>query len=665
MKTGMKNFLIWLMACLLPSTALFAKGETVLTHLQQIHSNASMLNIDKVVLSDTATEMYFTAKGKINSSFQFAPTTYLSDEKDRRYHLKAASGLKIGEYCQIPRSGQMEFRLIFAPMPKDTKIFDLIEGTDPGMYQILGIHSKKSKVKIPVTEDAVDADEISEAMFSDGKAFLSGQIKDYENDWKARILFFEYNRYGANLVQTYEESRICTIINPDGTFEAELPLDHPVWGKMILGNTPAAVPFYVRPGDTLRLMIKGWRKNALEVDYESSHPKGGLANLMKYQNVPVAYPTWDEVTRNGQDLEGEAFVEAIEKKLNENMRIRDYVIWKYGLSPFEAHLLKNRCRMQFANRSIFLADYWFQKKVVFPKGPEMKKEYYTGYDYSAYKFLSLIPWDDPSLSFLPINEFSPFNLLFYPLRNASSYAYYTCSPLTDNKGWIRKDLMEDSLQVETLRSLSGVKDTPWLMQSFLTKKFCIWKTDFTPAEHEMFVEGLSAYLTYPFFKRKIRELSIEMQRNTSPVFEMPEGKGRELMKKLVDKYKGRNVQVIFLSSYDDDLSFVVNNDVVNLLRSNVGNDNRDLQFLAIINKDSYPDEASVEHVIRDLNGTAIEVISGEEFVSLQKLFCFAYSPKQTTLDRNGLVFKQPLDMRYETMFRTQFSQLLKDESEIK
>lgn len=97
MKTGMKNFLIWLIACLLPSTALFAKGETVLTHVQQIHSNASMLNIDKVVLSDTATEMYFTAKGKINSSFQFAPTTYLSDEKDRRYHLKAASGLKIGE----------------------------------------------------------------------------------------------------------------------------------------------------------------------------------------------------------------------------------------------------------------------------------------------------------------------------------------------------------------------------------------------------------------------------------------------------------------------------------------------------------------------------------------------------------------------------------------
>lgn len=66
------------MAALLPTT-LWGKGEVTYTRLQSFYSNAGMVAIDKVVLSDTATVMYCTAKGKINSWFQFAPSTYLSE----------------------------------------------------------------------------------------------------------------------------------------------------------------------------------------------------------------------------------------------------------------------------------------------------------------------------------------------------------------------------------------------------------------------------------------------------------------------------------------------------------------------------------------------------------------------------------------------------------
>lgn len=120
------------MAALLPTT-LWGKGEVTYTRLQSFYSNAGMVAIDKVVLSDTATVMYCTAKGKINSWFQFAPSTYLSDEEDARYPVKGAVGLTLGEKCYIPRAGQLEFRLLFEPMPEDTKIFDLIEGTDKDM----------------------------------------------------------------------------------------------------------------------------------------------------------------------------------------------------------------------------------------------------------------------------------------------------------------------------------------------------------------------------------------------------------------------------------------------------------------------------------------------------------------------------------------------------
>ena len=114
------------MAALLPTT-LLGKGEVVYTRLQSFYSNAGMVTIDKVVLSDTATVMYCTAKGKINSWFQFVPSTYLSDEEDARYPVKGAVGLTLGEML-YSKAGQLEFRLLFEPMPEDTKIFDLIEG---------------------------------------------------------------------------------------------------------------------------------------------------------------------------------------------------------------------------------------------------------------------------------------------------------------------------------------------------------------------------------------------------------------------------------------------------------------------------------------------------------------------------------------------------------
>ena len=49
---------------------------------------------------------------------------------------------------------------------------------------------------------------------------------------------------------------------------------------------------------------------------------------------------------------------------------------------------------------------------------------------------------------------------------------------------------------------------------------------------------------------------------------------------------------------------------------------------------------------------------------LQELFHFYSSGKQMTFDRNGLVFKQPLDMKNETMFRDRFRRILKAEKEM-
>lgn len=257
------------MAALLPTT-LWGKGEVTYTRLQSFYSNAGMVAIDKVVLSDTATVMYCTAKGKINSWFQFAPSTYLSDEEDARYPVKGAVGLTLGEKCYIPRAGQLEFRLLFEPMPEDTKIFDLIEGTDKDMFRIYGIHDAKAKIKIPEAKEEIDAEETSEKMFRKGKAVVRGKIEGYSRDWNGVILSFDVSFLGHREIAPYPISRPCTALEPDGTFCAELSLEHPVWAEMKMGGGNAPVPFYVRPGDTLDITVKGMLEKDVTVDYASS-----------------------------------------------------------------------------------------------------------------------------------------------------------------------------------------------------------------------------------------------------------------------------------------------------------------------------------------------------------------------------------------------------------
>lgn len=293
----------------------FAKGDITYTRLRSYYSDAGMLDVEKVVLSDTATVIHFTATGKVNAWFSFAPTTYLSDEKGARYSVKGAEGLELGEKCYVPKAGKTGFCLFFEPMPKETRIFDLIEGGEPGMFHIYGLHDAEAKVKIPVAEEATDTEETAESMFRPGKAVVRGRIEGYSRDWEDGILFF-------NLAETGDEAsftgRPCTLLQPDGTFCTELSLDCPVWTEMTLGNNHTEIPFYVRPGDTLDITVSGMRENGMTVEYASSHPKGGYEKLMECRDVPVIYYGWERLTDSGRDLNEENFLKRAYECVEEN-----------------------------------------------------------------------------------------------------------------------------------------------------------------------------------------------------------------------------------------------------------------------------------------------------------------------------------------------------------
>ena len=52
---------------------------------------------------------------------------------------KSAEGVTLGKKFVMPESGETELTLYFEPLPKDTKVFNYIEGESRDDWQIKGI----------------------------------------------------------------------------------------------------------------------------------------------------------------------------------------------------------------------------------------------------------------------------------------------------------------------------------------------------------------------------------------------------------------------------------------------------------------------------------------------------------------------------------------------
>mgnify|MGYP007064752513 FL=1 len=120
--------------------------------------------------------------------------------------------------------------------------------------------------------------------------------------------------------------------------------------------------------------------------------------------------------------------------------------------------------------------------------------------------------------------------------------------------------------------------------------------------------------------------------------------------------------MIWLSDPNEDWGFCSNSSVKNIMADHESFP--DLQIIAIVNREAYSDENRFAQIRKELSAPVVHIEDSESYLKQQELFHFYSSGKQMTFDRNGLVFKQPLDMKNETMFRDRFRRILKAEKEM-
>ncbi len=205
--------------------------------------NSTTMEIDKIVLNDTATVFYIDAYYRPKYWIQVAKETTLRAD-GKTYPIKAGDGITLSEKFWMPESGEASFRLIFPPLPKGTKTVDFSEGDVEGAYKIWNIRldgspaysslaGKKNPAEIPVLE---------KPEFKNGTAVLKGHIADYKPDMNLKGRAWNFNLLNGGT----DEYNIT--VQPDGNFTLEVPLYYPT--SLNIASSFINGLIYLKPGET-------------------------------------------------------------------------------------------------------------------------------------------------------------------------------------------------------------------------------------------------------------------------------------------------------------------------------------------------------------------------------------------------------------------------------
>lgn len=108
------------------------------------------IDITKVELKDTETNVFVTLRARSDYpeyTFQFTKGTYLLANGER-YPVVSADGIEFDKYRQTEADGKLDMVFHFKPLPRDTKVFDFIEGDGERAFQVKGIRPVEERHKM-------------------------------------------------------------------------------------------------------------------------------------------------------------------------------------------------------------------------------------------------------------------------------------------------------------------------------------------------------------------------------------------------------------------------------------------------------------------------------------------------------------------------------------
>lgn len=124
--------LLWIICCSCEP------GERIIQRPVFTVRTSNTLEIDKIVLNDTATIFYIDAFFRPKYWIRIDSGTYLR-AGDQKFPIAGSKGIKLQDYHWMPDSGKSSFQLIFPPLERSVKQVDFIESDCKDCFKIYGV----------------------------------------------------------------------------------------------------------------------------------------------------------------------------------------------------------------------------------------------------------------------------------------------------------------------------------------------------------------------------------------------------------------------------------------------------------------------------------------------------------------------------------------------
>jgi len=214
--------------------------------------SSTALEIDKIVLSDTAAVLYIKAFYPAGQWIKIDPKSFLTDNRGNRYTIQSADGIELGKEFYMPASGETEFTMTFPAVTLNATYVDFSEGDYKGAFKLWGIQltNKPVKTNLPTgfKNAAIDKNAVLPPIaFKTGKARLEGKILNYRTGMPAEVSVI------ADYPFEYPHVPITLPVDEKGSFSGEIDayFAHPA-GVHWLNCHPSC---FIAPDETTSLVL--------------------------------------------------------------------------------------------------------------------------------------------------------------------------------------------------------------------------------------------------------------------------------------------------------------------------------------------------------------------------------------------------------------------------
>ena len=464
----------------------------------------------------------------------------------------------------------------------------------------------------------------SPKFFNNTPGRIVGYIKGYNG--KQALDFTTGMYYAENVFVQGSRDPILINIHPDGRFEADIPLSHPVFSKIFINNK--WIPFYLEPDQTLAMIIdaKGL--------YPKEPRKNGFKNMLFLGNLAqVNYDlinynledfNYDDFYKKTQKLSNDAYKKYRQEQLQENLENYQAYVSKRQITSKAAKILNNTI---LVDNAVYLFDFLQYHPTDILLEP-LNKIYKPNAKDNFYEFLNTIPWNDPTL--ILTDQFSTFiNRFEYldRLKTDSSNGITSDRYIRElTKSWKAKDsIAQNTFGID---STSFIYNIPKIRKlkftcSFIKDKTAVskyWNTIKTTSNPILI--NKAADIIYQSFKLKAQGSKI------------PNTKAGTILKNIIAPFKGK---IIFIKFWNMDTGLhLLKSQLTKTIYPTIEKYKDEVAFIYITEENEYLKDR-YQVFVKEHNLSNSFKISEDEMHHLRQLFKRSSSSFSVFINQEGKI----------------------------